>query len=64
MMTRNTRRNASRAGIKPLGVGERLGTAPPSRYTHTPAAPPETYVQHGVTHRTDGTCHETCEDWR
>lgn len=57
----------NRRQIKPLGVSERLGDAPPSHYRHTPGKRPsgtDTYEALGVVHTYDGKCHDDCLDVR
>lgn len=56
-----------RTQIRPLGVSERLGDAPPSHYRYSGTGRPagsRTYTVAGIEHRFDGTCHDTCEDVR
>lgn len=56
-----------RPRIRPVGVSERLGDAPPTRYTYGGSGPvpgAKTYIVDGITHRFDGACHPTCEDVR
>jgi hypothetical protein len=56
-----------RTQIKPIGVSERLGDAPPTRYRYGGTGKTDgakTYVVADQTHRFDGTCHSTCEDVR
>lgn len=65
MSRKNSRRNSGRREVRPEGVASRIGDAPPSHYVHRPAAPPATYRDDaGAEHRTDGSCHTECRDWR
>lgn len=61
------RPKTKRSAGKPLGVAQRLGDAPPTRYTYRGTGRPEgdrTYTIDGTEHRWDGTCHDECEDVR
>lgn len=58
-----------RSQIKPLGVAERLGHAPPTKYVRGRTGkarpkPTDTYVVDDVTHTFDGSCHDACENVR
>lgn len=55
-----------RVQIKPLGVSERLGDAPPTHYRYTDRRPdPDAvYTTDGTEHRFDGTCHPDCPNVR
>lgn len=64
-----TRTSRRRVKDQPLGVAERVGTAPPSAYVHgrtghTRPAGADTYPLDGTEHRYDGKCHPECPNVR